>query len=53
MCSLGYFNTPEEAFEAYKVAKEAWIAEKANKWKDQLDSKVYDALCNYKVEIDD
>ena len=53
MCGLGYFRTPEEAFQAYKVAKETWIKEVANKWRDKLDVKVYEALCNYKIEIDD
>lgn len=50
---LGYYNTPEEAFNAYKVAKEARIKEVADKWKDQLEPRVYEALCNYKVEITD
>lgn len=50
---LGTYRTTEEAFQAYKVAKEAWIKEVANKWKDQLEPKVYDALINYKVEITD
>lgn len=51
--SLGGFNTPEEAFNAYKVAKEAWIKEVADKWKDKLDPKVYKALYEYQVEITD
>lgn len=50
---LGYFNTPEEAFQAYKTAKEAYIKELANKWKDKIDLKVYQALINYQVEITD
>ena len=50
---LGYYSTPEEAFQAYKVAKEAWIKEVADKWKDKLDPKVYDALYQYEVEITD
>ena len=50
---LGCYSTPEEAFQAYKVAKEAWIKEVADKWKDKLDKKVYDALCQYEVEITD
>ena len=41
---LGIFNTSEEAFEVYKQAKEAYIKELAKKWKDKIDSKVYDAL---------
>jgi hypothetical protein len=50
---LGSFKTPEEAFQAYKVAKEEYIKEVAEKWKDQIDPKVYQALYNYKVEITD
>ena len=50
---LGYYKTPEEAFYAYKVAKEEFIKEQANKWKDQIDPRAYKALMNYEVEIDD
>lgn len=50
---IGSFKTPEEAFQAYKVAKEEWIKEVANKYKDQLEPKVYDALMKYEVEITD
>lgn len=50
---LGWFNTEIEAFLAYKQAKEAYIKDVANKWKDQIDPKVYDALMNYQVEITD
>lgn len=50
---LGYFDTPEEAFYAYKDAKEAYIKEVADKWKDQLEPRVYEAMYNYKVEITD
>ena len=50
---LGRFVTPEEAFQAYKQAKEAYIKEVANKWKDQIDSRVYEALMNYEVDIND
>ncbi len=50
---LGYFNTEIEAFDAYKVAKESFIKEQANKWKSQIDIRAYDALMNYQVEIND
>jgi len=50
---LGLFDTPEEAFQAYKTAKEKYIKEKADKWKDKIHPKVYQALYNYQVEITD
>lgn len=50
---LGCFTTPEEAFQAYKTAKEKQIKEVADKWKDLIDLKVYQAMYNYKVEIND
>ena len=50
---LGTFNTVEEAFAAYKKAKETCIKEYADKYKDSLPSKVYNALYNYVVEITD
>lgn len=51
--SVGSFFTPEEAFEAYKIAKEAEIKKVANRYKETLEQRVYEALCNYKVEITD
>lgn len=50
---LGSFSTSEEAFQSYKTAKEEYIKEIANKWKDQIDPRVYEAMYNYKVEITD
>lgn len=50
---IGTFKTPEDAFQAYKVAKEDWIKEVADKWKDKLEPRVYEALYNYEVEITD
>jgi hypothetical protein len=50
---IGQYNTPEEAFQAYKVAKEEWIKEVANKYKDKLEPRVYDALMKYEVEMTD
>ena len=50
---LGYFKTELEAFNAYKVAKEAFIKEQANKWKSQIDDRAYNALMNYTVNIND
>jgi hypothetical protein len=50
---LGYFNTELRAFNAYKIAKESFIKEQANKWKSQIDPRAYNALMNYTVEITD
>ena len=51
--SLGVFNTEIEAFNAYKQAKESYLKELANKWKDEIDTRAYNALMNYQVEITD
>lgn len=51
--SLGTYDTPEEAFYAYKPVKETYIKSLANKWKDQIDHRVYEALMNWTVEITD
>lgn len=50
---LGSYCTPEEAFLAYKQAKEAYIKEVAELYKDQIDGRVYEALMKYEVSIDD
>ena len=50
---LGTYGTPEQAFQVYKQTKEAYIKEVANKWKEQIDPRVYDALMNWEVSIDD
>ena len=50
---IGYFLTIEEAFEAYKTEKEKYIKEVADKWKDLIDPKVYEAMYNWKIEITD
>ena len=50
---LGFFKTELEAFNAYKTAKESFVKEQAEKWKDKIDERAYEALMNYTVEIDD
>ncbi len=47
------FNTFEEAFQAYKIAKEEYIKEVANKWKGRITEQTYIALYNWKIEITD
>lgn len=50
---LGYFDTPEEAFNAYKKYKEDYIKQVADDYKDKIPQKLYDAMYNWKVEITD
>ena len=50
---LGRYNSEVDAFKAYKTAKESYIKELADKWKDKIDPRVYEALLNYQVEITD
>lgn len=51
--NLGTFRTAEEAFNAYKSHKESRALELAEKWKDKIDPRVYNVLCNYSIEITD
>ena len=47
------FDSVGEAFSAYKVEKERVVQAVAEKFKDVLDPRAYNALINYKVEITD
>lgn len=51
--SLGTFDTPELAFIAYKTFKEAHIKEQAELYKNEIEPRAYQALINYKVDIED
>lgn len=61
MCSNGYgkniplgvYSTPEEAFLRYKRCKENYIKQVADEYKGRIPDKLYNALYNYEVEIDD
>lgn len=50
---LGLYSTVEEAFLAYKIAKEQYIKEVAEEYKDKIPYRLYEALMNYEVEMDD
>lgn len=48
---IGVFNTEDEAFEAYKSAKEAYIKKVAQEYyeNEMIDTFTYKALCNFKI----
>lgn len=46
---LGYYNTSDEAYDAYKVAKVADIHRHAELWKNQIDLRVYESMINYRI----
>lgn len=50
---LGTFNTPEDAFHAYKAAKEGLVKQCAEQYRDQIDERAYAALKAYEVRITD
>ncbi len=50
---LGYFDSKEDAFQAYKRFKERLVKYVANKYKDQINPRAYEALMRYQVNIDD
>lgn len=52
---IGIFATKEEAFNAYKEAKETYIKEVAMEYfsRGEITKKVYQTLMNYEVEYDD
>lgn len=50
---LGRFDTAEEAFARYKEYKEDFIKDMAEVHKDKIPFKVYEAMMNWVVEIND
>lgn len=50
---LGVFGTVLEAFLCYKAKKEEMLKSLADKYRDDLDPRAYQALYNYEVEITD
>ena len=50
---LGCYNTPEEAFQAYKTFKENYIKGVAEEYKNVIPQKLYEAMLRYEVDIDD
>ena len=50
---LGYYDTPEEAFQIYKNYKEKHIKQIADQYKSLIPEILYNAIYEYEVEIDD
>lgn len=50
---LGLYDTVEEAFQAYKIFKEQYIKEVADRYKELIPNKLYEALYKYEVDIND
>lgn len=50
---LKTYKTLEEAFENYKNYKEKLIKKAADEYKDKIPKKLYDAMQNWKVELED
>lgn len=50
---LSSFDTPQEAFNAYKTYKEQVIKDIANEYKEKIPQSLYEAMLNYTVSIDD
>lgn len=45
--ALGVYDTQEEAYNSYRVAKEARVKSVALMWKDKIDEKVFDSLMSW------
>ena len=46
---LGYFDCPNEAYQAYKTAKEAHVKVMALEWRDRIAPEVFDALMKWEL----
>lgn len=51
--NIGSYHTISEAFMAYKIYKEEYIKEVANRYKNIIPKNLYNAMINYQVEIND
>lgn len=50
---LGTFDTPEAAFNAYKEAKEYFVRDIANKYRNEIPQATYESLMSYSASITD
>ena len=47
--NLGLFNTPQEAFAAYKPFKEALCKQLALKWQSEIDQRLFNTMMNWQI----
>lgn len=50
---LGRYDSASEAFKVYKIEKEKYIKELADKYRSDIPDKLYEAMYGYKVKITD
>ena len=46
---IGRYGTPQEAYNAYKMAKEVYVKRMALEWQDRIADNVFDALMNWEL----
>lgn len=49
---IGLFDSPMDAFHAYKPYKENILRELAKKWQEKIDPRAYEALMNFKITME-
>lgn len=49
-CFIQFFNTKEEAYDAYKREKEKRIRMLAGKWKGKIEDRVYETMMRYELK---
>lgn len=47
---VGYYDTPQEAYDAYKAAKEIYVKRMAFDWQDRIADNVFDALMQWTLD---
>lgn len=50
---IGYFQSKTEAFNAYKIKKEEYLKNLADKYYNSIDIRAYQSLIRYKIDIND
>lgn len=49
--NLGCYGTELDAYNVYKEAKEQYVKDSANRWRDDIADEVYHALMNWELEL--